>query len=109
MAAAAAPSIYGGMREAAARSASVNSYIREAIAPSTRRTYSQAVENYRTYCEESGWLPDDPVTESRAEEWLAALADGGRLMVSTSRTDKAALGTWHEERSTLPNPLQSPP
>jgi hypothetical protein len=95
------------MREAAARSQSVAAYMREAIAPSTRRTYDPAIANYRDYCESRGWRPDDPITEFTAEEWLASLADGGKLMFSTIRTYKAALSTWHEERSTLPNPLHS--
>lgn len=95
------------MREAGERSASVAGYLRMGIAPATRRTYTPAVEHYRQYCESRDWDPEGPITSFTAEEWLAALADGGRLMFSTICTYKAALSTHHEERSTAPNPFSS--
>lgn len=82
-------------------------YLERAIAPSTRRTYDTAIANWRAYCEDRRWDPDGAVTNLHAEEWLASLADRGRLKASTIRIYKAALSTWHEENSTGPNPLQS--
>lgn len=96
------------MSDAAAalpRSASVQHYIRAAIAPSTRSTYATAQQNYRDYCKGRRWDPQAAVTEERAEEWLAALADSGRHAASTIRTYKAALSTLHEETSSSPNPV----
>jgi len=95
------------MREAAEASASVKAYLRAAIRPSTRTTYESALVNYHEYSESRGWKENDPITHRKVEEWLAALADGGRLMTSTIRTYRAALSTYHEETSTLPNPVAS--
>lgn len=95
------------LHDADSQSRSVQHYLVHAIAPETRHTYRTAVDHWRSYSESRGWCPDDPVTSLRAEEWLAGLADGGRHKASTIRTYKAALSTYHEERSTAPNPLKS--
>lgn len=42
-----------------------------------------------------------------AEEWIAALADSGRITAATIRTYKAGMSTHHTETSTLPNPFQT--
>lgn len=99
----------GHAAAAANQSASVNYYVHHAIAPSTRRTYQHAIEQYHTYCHDRGWNSNDPITIPKASEWLAAVADQGQVRLGTMRTYRAALSTHFEETSTNPtNPLSSP-
>lgn len=82
--------------------------MRNAITPATRRTYQHAIEHYQSYICDRNWNPDDPITVSKAAEWLAALADQGKIKVATIKIYKAALSTHFEETSTNPiNPLSS--
>lgn len=84
-------------------------YIHGSVAPSTRQSYDTAVQSFRDYCSERGWLPDAPITTDHALEWLAALADRGRLCANSIRAYKSALRTQAaEERrpgDASPNPL----
>lgn len=98
---------YIGIRQADERSASVKAYLQAAIAPSTRITYAAAFTSWTQFCTKRNIAPEDPITELIAEEWISALADHGRITAATIRTYKAAMGTYHTEHSTLPNPFQT--
>ena len=94
------------------RDASVDFYITNSIAPSTRRTYRSAVQRFRSFRDERGWLRDDPITADHAAAWFAALADRGQVQSRTIAVYKSALHTAAEQEAELgctqPNPLDDP-
>lgn len=97
---------FGWEREEA-RSASVRSYLEEALAPATRKTYATAVEQYKNHAESRGWNPDAEINAERAEEYLAAIADRGKLATGSIKIHRAALGNYHVARWLSPNPFAS--
>jgi hypothetical protein len=91
--------------ETSSRSASVQFYLKTATAPSTDKNYQTAVRQYEAYCDFRDWNPHEQITKMRAEEWLAYLGDRGSLSINTIKVYRAALGNYHHQRSTAPNPF----
>jgi hypothetical protein len=77
------------------------------VAPSTRHSYSAAFKSWSSFCDQRGTDPHGPISNGAAEEWISALADGGRISAATIRTYKAGMSTHHTETSTLSNPFQT--
>jgi hypothetical protein len=88
-------------------SESVQFYLQNSIAESTRRAYNTAIRHYKEYCEFRGWHADAVATRTRAEEWIASLGDHGALSTTSIRLYRSALATWHTERSPTDNPFRS--
>lgn len=65
--------------------------MQQALAPTTQRTYTTAVRSYKDYCRGRGWREDEPITDRRLADWLAALADGGQQSFNTLHVYKAAM------------------
>jgi hypothetical protein len=84
--------------EAPSGSASVQHYLRQAVAPSTRDSYETGVNRWRAFCEFRHWNPEGQITTQRLEEWLAAMGDEGRISVATIRVYKTGLAAYYRER-----------
>lgn len=72
--------------------------MQRALADSTRRSYSPAIERYMTFCTTRSYstLPA-ALTPVIAAEWLATLADERLLCSSTIKAYSSALSTWFVE------------
>jgi len=88
------------------------SYLRLAIAPSTRKTYDIGVAAFRRWRIEHGKQPDELPTTNELGGWLADMADIGGHSASTLRVYTAAISTWFLETrhpdSLTPNPVSDP-
>lgn len=88
----------------------VRFFVRSAIAPSTRRTYSAPTARYADWCLKRGYsaLAQD-LTPMRAASWLAFLGQQGELHTSTIKVYRSALSTWWREERLAEgvNPVQS--
>ena len=92
---------------------SAESYIRSALAPSTRATYDTAVEAFRRWRDSRNIKErDGPITAQEALTWLASLADRGGVSARTIVAYKCGLHKQAQFEahpdSTLPNPLDTP-
>lgn len=88
------------------------SYLRQAIAPSTRETYAAGIAAFRRWRRERGRPEDELPTTDETGCWLAEMADRGGLSAGTLRTYASAISTWfHESRhpdNHAPNPASDP-
>ena len=88
------------------------SYLRDAIAPATRRAYATALAAFRQWRQQNGRLPDELLRTDDLVSWLSELADRGHLAATTLKTYAAALSTWYLETkhpdSREPNPASDP-
>jgi hypothetical protein len=88
------------------------SYLRLAIAPTTRKTYDVAVAAFRRWRVARGELPDLLPTTDEIGGWLADNADQGGLRAATLRVYVSAISTWWAEArhpdSREPNPAADP-
>jgi hypothetical protein len=88
------------------------SYLRMAIAPSTRATYEVGVAAFRQWRSERGQVPDELPTAHEIGCWVADCADRGGLRAATLRVYVSALSTWFMESrypgSQAPNPAADP-
>jgi hypothetical protein len=88
------------------------SYLRQAIAPTTRKTYEVGIAAFRQWRREKGALPDALPTTNEIGCWLADAADRGGQSASTLRVYASAVSTWFQETrhpdSREPNPASDP-
>lgn len=49
------------------------------------------MRSYKEYCRGRGWREDEPISDRRLADWLAALADGGQHSFNTLNVYKAAM------------------
>ena len=88
------------------------SYLRMAIAPTTRKTYDVGIAAFRQWREERGQAPDGLPTTNEIGCWLADCADKGGQRASTLRVYASAVSTWFAEMrhpdSREPNPAADP-
>jgi integrase len=73
------------------------SYLKDAIAPSTRKTYQIGIAAFRQWRSARGTPPDALPTTDEIGGWLADAADSGGLSASTLRVYASAVSTWYEE------------
>jgi hypothetical protein len=69
------------------------------IEPSTRASYETGVRRWKAYCRFRHWDPQGEITTAHAEEWLAAMADEGKVNVATMKAYRSALSAYHIERT----------
>ena len=83
--------------------------LKHAVAESTRRTYAAPLAAYQQFCRQRGACPlPGTVTITKAGDWLAHVALGGRVGGNTVRTYRSALSTaWEEAGGRGDNPLRS--
>jgi hypothetical protein len=69
------------------------------IAPGTRASYETGVKRWKAYCRFRHWDPQGEITTAHAEEWLAAMADEGKVNVASMKAYRSALSAYHIERT----------
>jgi len=73
------------------------SYLRNAVAPTTRKAYDGVVAGFRRWRQEQRRPLDALPTTSELITWVSELADRGSLASSSIRSYVAAIGEWYDQ------------
>jgi hypothetical protein len=88
--------------------------MKHSIADGTRNSYDTGLKRWKSYCEYRYWNHKNEITTAHAEEWLAAMADEGKVNVNSMKVYRSALSSYYVENTpavgnqTIMNPLDHP-
>jgi hypothetical protein len=87
------------------------SYLRNSVAPTTRKSYDGIVAAFRRWRTEGNRSADELPTANELVTWAAELGDRGGLAASSIRGYVAAIGEWYTQLahpdSQAPNPARA--